>query len=445
MFVDTINTLISVIFTVITLWVIYRNIANARLSALFTLASITVLTIIGFVFCAIISNEFLANISVVIALSLITYKKNERLMALNVFYAIFSMLIVLVIGNIMGTIVVIIFSTTVPDIRSDLWLYYVALIPQPIIGLIVSPLIGKFFHAKLNKLAEPMKEKLSLYLMIGASITWALYMVNIFLPAYLNDYAVKDTIYTILIAAYFVFIMIAMYAFIEKMQGEMDLEHNKKMLEQLQLYTSNLETISDEMRKFRHDHVNMLSGLFGYIENGDTEGLSKYLTKYILPFNTNASLANASLDKLRNIKIPELKGILFVKLLHAQELGINVHIEVYEEVKVLNIDLVDLCRIVGIALDNAIESYDSVKSDKNFKLQFGAIKKESSTQLVFENTINDSVPLTRIFEKGFSTKSGARGLGLYTMQQIISKHTNADMMVEAKDCLFSLIIDISNT
>ncbi|MFR3948966.1 MAG: GHKL domain-containing protein [Ruminococcus sp.] len=57
-----------------------------------------------------------------------------------------------------------------------------------------------------------------------------------------------------------------------------------------------------------------------------------------------------------NIKITELKSILSSKLLYAIELNIDVSIEVTDEVISLPMNTLDLCRIAGIFLDNAIEA-----------------------------------------------------------------------------------------
>jgi two-component system sensor histidine kinase AgrC len=183
--------------------------------------------------------------------------------------------------------------------------------------------------------------------------------------------------------------------------------------------------------------------LLGYIDNGDTEGLKEYFNKNISRITANLKLSNSSLGRLQNIKIPELKGVLLVKLIHAQELGLNVHIEVYDEISSVDFDLVDLCRIVGILFDNAIEAYDVGAGINNYKLRFGAIKKEASTQLIFENTITEPLPMAQIFSKGYTTKPEGQGLGLHILKQVIDKHSNADMLAESKNGLFSVIIDIN--
>lgn len=56
-----------------------------------------------------------------------------------------------------------------------------------------------------------------------------------------------------------------------------------------------------------------------------------------------------------NIKTTELKSIISSKLLYAIELNIKVTIEVTDEIADIPMDALDLTRVIGIFLDNAIE------------------------------------------------------------------------------------------
>ncbi|WP_185643932.1 hypothetical protein [Listeria booriae] len=52
-------------------------------------------------------------------------------------------------------------------------------------------------------------------------------------------------------------------------------------------YTTSIETISSDMSQFKHDYINILSSLHGYIEQGDTLQLKTYFKNTITPLKTN--------------------------------------------------------------------------------------------------------------------------------------------------------------
>ena len=74
------------------------------------------------------------------------------------------------------------------------------------------------------------------------------------------------------------------------------------------------------------------------------------------------------------IILQEIKGLLSAKVIRAQELGIDVVIDVTEIIDNIDMDRVDLVRSLGILLDNAIDA--AVKSTDK-KMNVALIKKRS--------------------------------------------------------------------
>ncbi|QJU14076.1 GHKL domain-containing protein [Blautia pseudococcoides] len=136
----------------------------------------------------------------------------------------------------------------------------------------------------------------------------------------------------------------------------MDLDMRQDAYDQLQDYTNQIENMYSSLRSFKHDYLNIMLSMSGYIETGDIDGLQKYFDKEIIPLNNKLSKNTSHMNQLMNIKITELKSIISAKLLYAMELNINVNIEVTEEISEISMDTVDLARILGVFLDNAIEA-----------------------------------------------------------------------------------------
>ena len=93
-----------------------------------------------------------------------------------------------------------------------------------------------------------------------------------------------------------------------------------------------IEQINNEMRKFRHDYVNILSTMSDYIRENDMEGLRNYFTTEILPMQDSMQMNAVKINGIENLKIREIKGLVTTKILQAQEMNISISVEVNEQI-----------------------------------------------------------------------------------------------------------------
>lgn len=149
------------------------------------------------------------------------------------------------------------------------------------------------------------------------------------------------------------FLLLAMRRFyLEKIQTE----EKQKALQDLQDYTQNLEVMYNGIRSFKHDYVNILFSVSGYIENGDMDELKEFFNNKILPTKNLIDQGDYKLNQLSNIGVLEIKSLLSAKMIYAHESGIDVAIDIPDRVDGFPIDTIDLARLLGIFLDNAIEA-----------------------------------------------------------------------------------------
>ena len=183
-----------------------------------------------------------------------------------------------------------------------------------------------------------------------------------------------------------------------------------------------LEKNNNEIRKFKHDFNNIILGLDGYINNDDfdKEKLKKYFNSTIMNFNNNIELNNIVIAKLNSIKVSSLKSLITNKVLVAQNNNIDVDINVEGEITDFYTDEMQLSRILGILLDNAIEASLEVPDDK--KIEMNIIQIDKTTDIQISNTFNNTeTPITDFNKEGFSTKGTNRGLGLSSAHEIANK------------------------
>ena len=196
----------------------------------------------------------------------------------------------------------------------------------------------------------------------------------------------------------------------------------EKVIEQraMQLYIDEISKQNEEINQFRHDYLNILSSLESYLEEGDLQALTVYYQQTIQPTRT-LFLENASkLSALQKIDHPAIRGIFMTKLLLAQEKGISVHLEMTGKI-IFPKDVFDLnlIRILGILLDNAIEEVDALGKGE---LAVAFFQEKDALVILIQNTVRNPVePLYQLKKQGFSTKGKGRGYGLSTVDELMSQ------------------------
>ena len=132
--------------------------------------------------------------------------------------------------------------------------------------------------------------------------------------------------------------------------------------ENLQEYTSNLENLYMDMRKFKHDYINILSSMSGFIEENNMAELRDYFNSTIRPLNKKIENNNYKLELLKNIKVAELRSLLSSKLIKAQEHNININLEIKEEISKINLNSIDLIKTIEILINNSILNICIIKT-----------------------------------------------------------------------------------
>lgn len=210
----------------------------------------------------------------------------------------------------------------------------------------------------------------------------------------------------------------------------------------LKEYTEVIESMSSDIKKFKHDYTNILKTLDYYIENDDFEALKKYYHKELFPESSKIVKKDSNILYLKNIKNLSLKGILFSKISEAKNENIEIMLDVREEIGEFKINIIDLCRIVGILMDNAIEGTRELDSKK---IQIGIIEMDDEKIIVIENSCQlELPPIYKMFEEGFSTKGSERGMGLSIVKGIADKYDNVFINTEVDGNIFRQEIVVSD-
>ena len=218
-------------------------------------------------------------------------------------------------------------------------------------------------------------------------------------------------------------------------------EAKQKAMQDLQDYTRNLEAMYNSLRSFKHDYVNILLSLSGYIEDGDMDRLKDFFESKIFPTKNLITGEDYKLNQLSNIGVLEIKSLLSAKMIYAHESGIDITIDIPGKVESFLIDTVDLARILGNFLDNAIEATLETEQPQ---IGLNIIQNKTGVSIIISNRFRDNgLMLHKLKQKGFSTKIGHQGIGLGNAQKIISSYDNVLLETTMKCDYFTQHIELT--
>ena len=342
------------------------------------------------------------------------FKKNIQYLVIKFTFLVLYLIILAQSSKIISSL----FSAVIIKIE-----YNYSIFLQNILFLFLLFLITKRINIILNSVVKNIipSEKYKYILYFCALCTLTTYYIFLMYSIF------KGSSYIRLLSVItgLIFILLCTYITVSVLKN-IKLETNNKIesakLEQQKKYILALEKNNNEIRKFKHDFNNIILGLDGYINNDDfdKEKLKKYFNSTIMNFNNNIELNDIVIAKLNSIKVSSLKSLITNKVLVAQNNNIDVDINIQGEINDFYTDEMQLSRILGILLDNAIEASLEVTIDK--KIEMNIIQIDKTTDIQISNTFNNiGTPIADFNKEGFSTKGTNRGLGLSSAHEIANK------------------------
>ena len=99
----------------------------------------------------------------------------------------------------------------------------------------------------------------------------------------------------------------------------------------------------------------------------------------------------------------------------------------------------DICKIVGVFLDNAIEE---VKRDSNGSISIELYLANDKFNISIANTFEGLIDLEKMSEKKYTTKGKNRGYGLTLVKEIIERNNKLKNIRKVNDNVFIQILEI---
>ncbi|MGW7951184.1 quorum-sensing sensor histidine kinase AgrC [Staphylococcus shinii] len=310
------------------------------------------------------------------------------------------------------------------------------------IASIIYAYIAKFFIKRLS-FSDLSLNKLYLTL-VSLFLLTILGVSYFYLPQQnvsFGDAKFISIIYAVVIITTAILIITISFSVIRQIQYK----RNMQEIENYYKYTLQIEKINHEMRKFRHDYVNILSTLSDFIREEDMEGLRDYFHSEILPMQDSMQMNAIKINGIENLHVREIKGLLTTKILQAQEKNIRISIEVPEPIEKIDMPIINLSRVIGILLDNAIEASEKITEDPLIRIAFIKNEDTSVTFIVMNKCEPDMPKVHTLFQENFSTKGKNRGLGLSTLKELTDSTTNVLLDTTIDNNYFIQKVEILNS
>lgn len=190
-------------------------------------------------------------------------------------------------------------------------------------------------------------------------------------------------------------------------------------LRQQTIYIEKMEQIQAEIRRFRHDFKNMTAGMYLQAEEGDMKAVQSFIREMTEDFDRQAGDQIRLLNQLANVHMAEIKGLLLEKLALMQKEDIYCELEVLRPFEGTRMRSTDLCRCLGILMDNAA---DEVRGKENAKIHLMISSQDGCTTFRIKNTLYNTADFQKIGTAGYTTKGEGRGIGLESYRKLLEKY-----------------------
>lgn len=228
--------------------------------------------------------------------------------------------------------------------------------------------------------------------------------------------------YDIMVSVTAALVMGGIVSVAQRMSTNRRLQAQRDIIAQQMLYERSLEEVRQEMRSFRHDYKNILSGMSQQAKEGETNVLSRELEKLEAGFDRRLGEKIQESTQVGNLRIPQVRSLLLAKLVDMEEKGVECRLEVLYPVETVNMDAWDFVRCVGVLVDNAVEA--SLETEKPW-VEIVLLQQGTDLELRVGNTWTGRTDPARIWNEGYSTKGKGRGTGLSGLQRILRDYPGA--------------------
>ena len=191
--------------------------------------------------------------------------------------------------------------------------------------------------------------------------------------------------------------------FVDQIEGLIDRQYQQELLNFMQV-----------IRSQRHDFNIHLQTISGLLDRGQYEECSQYIHTMVV----NARRTNDILL----LHSPALEAMLSTFSEVAAQKGILLDIDVQNEMEHVPCTVYELNTVIGNLLQNAIDEVELHQKEQPW-VRVLLLKRGGNNVVRVTNPFHgDPDTLSRVLEPGYSTKNAHEGIGLASVQRILSRY-----------------------
>ncbi len=431
--------------------VLFKSITKYKLAIWEWVVSIFVLPILANLF-AIVMFLFFSDAdglktvmvkSIVVLLWFIglSYRHEATLQAkYHIFYGLFPVAVEDILLRTVSYLLAALFSTRISAV-SHSWIAHVDIwTPVPIYFL-----ASKLLEIDISNVKKTLQNYLSPKILMLINALMTIYFFGIDYVALKNpfgDYGsevFRERVTFVYVILLFLFLFYLNYKYIR--EQEIELQRNQELeLQSLENYSKHVESLYQEVRSFRHDYANILLSIKESIDRNDLETIKKIYQDIIDESKGLVKDSKFDLTRLSHISNSAIKSSMSAKFLEAENLGIPITLEVSQMMDCPKIPLITYIRILSILFDNAIEAATQAEQPRISVANF--YQDDNFVFMIENSTKEESVPIDKIYQKGYSSKGDNRGIGLATVYEFQQEYDNLSIETTSSNHSFKQILRI---
>lgn len=268
---------------------------------------------------------------------------------------------------------------------------------------------------------------------------WISSMVIYYLTTYVFNIDAVSYIIAMVVVVSQLFFSLFVYSINKKIQQD---KLSLQQINDLKIYTQQLESSQRGLRKFKHDYQNMLLSLKLSAKKSHDKELIDKLAEY-----SSKTLEDKVLwqfNDVDNVKDELLKSLFISKLNRIFQNNIQYSFECRIVIENLSnkYNSFDIVRILGIVYDNAIE--ESLEFGDEAKIDTMIYQENGELEIEIRNRYRDTdLTIQDIKKSGFTTKKNHDGLGLANIEELSQSYNDIFINYQIKDGWFTFLMVMS--
>ena len=278
----------------------------------------------------------------------------------------------------------------------------------------------------INSIREQIQKKIAIWR--PAVIYLIVTCVSLYCLEFAFSFLEITDILTLLILLTLILFMVinvfSLFFIVKSYQYSLELLVIKHAEASKRAYYSALEQQRINTSRILHDYKNLLATLQLSLQKSSPHHSSDVRT-IVTQAQDALQKAEIGKDALALIESDPLRSLLYLKWSESANRGITMYMHTKDTVRSLESDVgFAIIRILGILIDNAIDETATLKL-KSFRVLL--LPARDHLEIVVANPIPDGFDLTRLNQKGFTTKGSGHGQGMSIINDLIQQNPNISM------------------